>query len=67
MIQTATSKPPELFNKAGASAYLGIKNRTLDDWRAARLIPVIQRGRYIRFLRSDLDAFIASHRVKAKA
>lgn len=56
----------QLFTKAAAAEYLGIRPRTLDDWRAAKAIPCIQRGRYIRFLRADLDDFLSRHRVAAK-
>jgi excisionase family DNA binding protein len=64
----ASNRAPEtqLFTKAAAAEYLGIRPRTLDDWRAAKAIPCIQRGRYIRFLRADLDDFLSRHRVAAK-
>ncbi|MFN0127336.1 MAG: helix-turn-helix domain-containing protein [Verrucomicrobiales bacterium] len=55
-----------LLTKAAAAEYLGIRPRTLDDWRAAKAVPCIQRGRYIRFLRADLDDFLSRHRVTAK-
>ncbi len=56
----------DLFTKAEASSYLGIAQRTLDDWRTAQAIPCIERPGYVRFLRSDLDAFIQRHRVAAR-
>ncbi len=64
----AAHRTPEtqLFTKAAAAEYLGIRPRTIDDWRAAKAIPCIQRGRYIRFLRADLDDFLSRHRVTAK-
>ncbi len=55
-----------LLTKAAAAQYLGIRPRTLDDWRAAKAIPCIERGRYIRFLQADLDEFLSKHRVTAK-
>ncbi len=63
---SAASKT-ELLNKADAATYLGIRPRTLDDWRAAKAIPCIERGRYVRFLRTDLDEFLQRHRVAAKS
>lgn len=55
-----------LFTKAQAADYLGIKIRTLDDWRAAKAIPHIARGGYVRFRRSDLDGFLSTHTVAAR-
>ena len=60
------SDPAELFTKTEAAAFLTIKNRTLDDWRAAKVIPCIERGRYIRFRRSDLEAFLTAHTVRPR-
>ena len=51
----------ELLTITEACALLKIKRRTLDDWRAAKAIPCIERGRWIRFRRSDLEAFITAH------
>ncbi len=86
MTTTSDTLPPTsaiqqhgwLLTKAEAASYLGIKPRTLDDWRSQKAITCIERGakgtgkrqqgsRYVRFLRSDLDAFIQSHRIPAKA
>lgn len=55
----------ELLTKAQAASYLGIAPRTLDDWRSAKAIPCIERAGYVRFYRSDLDAFLEAHRVAA--
>lgn len=51
----------DLLTKTEAAAFLRIKNRTLDDWRAAKILPCIERGRFIRFRRSELEAFLAVH------
>lgn len=56
----------DLLTKKQAAEFLGIKPRTLDDWRAAKTIPFIERNRYVRFLRSDLEEFLKNHRVIAK-
>lgn len=55
----------ELLTKAQAASYLGIAPRTLDDWRSAQAIPCIEWAGYVRFYRSDLDAFLEAHRVAA--
>ena len=54
---------PELLTKAEAAAFLRIKPRTLDDWRASKALPCIERGRWIRFRRSDLERFLNAHTV----
>ncbi|HWB04164.1 MAG TPA: helix-turn-helix domain-containing protein [Verrucomicrobiales bacterium] len=55
-----------LLTKAQAAEYLGIKVRTLDDWRAAKAIPHISRGGYVRFRRGDLDEFLTAHTIAAR-
>ncbi len=54
-----------LLTKAEAAEFLGISPRTLDDWRAARALPCIERPGYVRFLKSDLEAFLQAHRVES--
>lgn len=56
---TATS---ELLTKAEAAKFLGIRPRTLDDWRKANAIACIERPGYVRFLRTDLEDFLQRHR-----
>jgi|LakMenEpi03Aug12_release.lakeMendotaPanAssembly.Ray.scaffolds.fasta_scaffold597756_1 predicted site-specific integrase-resolvase len=51
-----------LLTKSEAAKFLGIAIRTLDDWRAAGSIACIQRPNFVRFLVSDLEAFIQRHR-----
>tara|TARA_R110002049_G_scaffold66877_2_gene174235 strand:- start:567 stop:827 length:261 start_codon:yes stop_codon:yes gene_type:complete len=63
-IQTTASD--RLLTKAEAADFLGIAPRTLDDWRAAKVIPVIERRGYVRFLRSDLEDFLQRHRIEAR-
>ncbi len=55
-----------LLTKAEAATFLGIKPRTIDDWRAAKVIPVIERRGYVRFLQSDLEEFLQRHRIEAR-
>lgn len=56
----------DILTKAEAATFLGIAPRTLDDWRKAKVLPVIERPGYVRFLRADLVAFIERHRVEAR-
>jgi excisionase family DNA binding protein len=67
---TATHGPntasAELLTITEACAFLKIKRRTLDDWRNAKALPCIERGRWIRFRRSDLDAFLSAHTVQPR-
>ena len=51
-----------LLIKKEAAAYLGISPRTLDDWRKAKAIACIERPGFVRFLPSDLEAFLERHR-----
>lgn len=60
-INHQTPAHAELLTITEACAFLKIKRRTIDDWRAAKAIPCIERGRWIRFRRSDLEAFITAH------
>lgn len=58
---------PDLVNKKQAAEYLGIAVRTLDDWRAAKAIPYIAHGGYIRFRRRDLDDFLDAHTIQPRS
>lgn len=55
-----------LLKKNEAAAYLAVAPRTLDDYRKAQIIACISRPGFCRFLKSDLDDFIARHRKAAK-
>ena len=66
MSRTSSPHSAELLTKREAAAYLGIAPRTLDDWRTAGAIPFIQRPGYVRFMQSDLDAFLQQHRWEAR-
>jgi predicted DNA-binding transcriptional regulator AlpA len=39
--------------------------RTVDYWREKNLLPYVKLGGAVRFIPSDVDAFIASRRVGA--
>lgn len=57
---------PELLKKREAAVILRVGLRTLDAWISRQTIPFIKIGAAVRFLRSDLDAFIQKHRVARK-
>ena len=50
-----------------AAEYLGIKQRTLADWRLrATCLPYTKLGRRVVYQRSDLDALLAAGRIEPK-
>lgn len=51
-----------LLTKSEAADFLGIRPRTLDDWRTAGAIACVERPGYVRFLRTDLEDFLQRHR-----
>jgi excisionase family DNA binding protein len=54
----------ERYNEAQAAKYLGVARITLNKWRQRGKGPVILKmGGQVRFLKSDLDAWLASCRV----
>jgi excisionase family DNA binding protein len=57
--------PNGLFDDDSAAAYIGgIKARTIRNWRTHRGLPFIKiTSRVIRIRRSDLDDWLARHRV----
>jgi excisionase family DNA binding protein len=48
-----------LLTKKEAANLLGVKSRTLDDWREAGAIACIEKPGYVRFRLEDVQAFIA--------
>ena len=53
-----------VFDTAGAARYIDMKAPTLTTWRALGIGPAfIKIGRYVKYTRADLDAYIAAHRV----
>ena len=54
----------ELLDEQAAGRYLGLAPGTLSQWRSRGKGPTFVRlGRFVRYTRSDLDAFLASLRV----
>jgi Helix-turn-helix domain len=64
MSQSTTES--DMLPEDAASDYLGdVPERTLRQWRYLGKGPAyVKVGRHVRYLRSDLDAFVAEHRVK---
>jgi excisionase family DNA binding protein len=64
----ATTKTPgpdrEVFDKYGASEFLGFSSRTMDTWIQQKRIPYIKLpGGSIRFRRSQLIEFLKKYEV----
>jgi excisionase family DNA binding protein len=54
----------ELMSRDELSEYLGVPRRTLDDWALRRVGPQFARiGRFVRYRRSDVDAWVESNLV----
>jgi excisionase family DNA binding protein len=50
-----------------AAAYLGLKPATLIRWRLDRRGPTYTKiGNRVKYLRSDLDTYVASRRVESQ-
>lgn len=62
---TAQSHPGPTLNTAEAARYTGLAESTLKQWRCKggdHAIPFLKVGRSVRYLRSDLDAYLYSRR-----
>jgi excisionase family DNA binding protein len=58
----------EVISYADAARALGININTLYAWVHQKRVPHVRYGRRnVRFRRADLQAFLASHAVPAKA
>lgn len=51
-----------LLTVEDAATYIAVSTSTLYGWVWQRKIPFVKVGRALRFDRSDLDAYILSHR-----
>jgi len=65
-ISAKTAKSGGLIKKPGVCRKLSISLRTLNYRIANNEIPYVKFGGAVRFLESDLDNYIASHRIPAK-
>lgn len=57
------ARNPALTTKEAAEQ-LGVQPQTLEKWRATKttLLPHVKLGRCVRYLQSDLDAFLTASR-----
>ncbi|MBW1954033.1 MAG: helix-turn-helix domain-containing protein [Deltaproteobacteria bacterium] len=54
----------QVFNDVEAAKFLGLKPQTLRNLRCYRKgPPYLKLGRAVRYLRADLEAYLARHRV----
>lgn len=62
MTPTALAIPAELLDGQGAAEYLHTTERHLRRLRTDHGLPCVRLGTKVRFLRSDLDEFVARSR-----
>lgn len=64
-MENTTDSHKGLMNQAEAAAFLGVRPRTLEDWRARRVGPkfISYNSRSIRYRPDDLVAFLAARTV----
>lgn len=57
----------EKYDTDEAASYVGVEPHTLETWRSNKRyhIPYLKVGRKVLYLKSDLDAWLASRRVVA--
>ena len=61
-------QPSRRLSEKEAGAYLGLSQRTLQEWRLKRMGPAYHKlGRRVAYDASDLDAFLAANRVDPKS
>ena len=66
-VQGAASKPAdEWLTSEEARKILGVSSKTWQNYRDQGVIPFSQTGRKIYVLRSDLDNYLKSHRIKRR-
>jgi len=53
----------DLWNKEDVRQKARVSLRTVDNWIAKNLIPYVKLGGAVRFIPSDVDAFIRSRRI----
>jgi excisionase family DNA binding protein len=63
--QLPTWNPDPVLSREDAAEYLGIRPNTLKKWAMQRRIAITKVGRLNKFRKSDLDAYLARHRVEA--
>lgn len=55
---------PQLMTQKDVAAYLGVTIRTVASYKAKGVINCVQRGRWVRFKKEDVQAFLDSHYVQ---
>ena len=66
-VQGAASKPADgWLTSEEARKILGVSSKTWQNYRDQGVIPFSQTGRKIYVLRSDLDNYLKSHRIKRR-
>ena len=56
-----TTTNPKLLRRADAADYIGLKTRTLDNWRTAGKGPrFVKLGRRVVYQRDELDRYVQS-------
>lgn len=61
----AAQLPLGLLNRAQAAEYLGVSERHIQRLWEERRLAAVKVGRFVRWRREDLDAFIESSRIEA--
>ncbi len=56
------SAPPEILSRGQAADFLGVSIRTFDRLRAETALPFVVIGKRRKFMKRDLDAYIAERR-----
>ncbi|MCE6992122.1 helix-turn-helix domain-containing protein [Dyadobacter sp. CY323] len=57
---------PDILTHREAAFYLGYSSSSLHDLKDTLQIPFIQHGKKVTYLREDLNAFMAEHRIKKR-
>ena len=67
--EAATAILSDVMTRAQAAAYLGVKPQTLAVWATKQRhdLPFTKSGRFVRYLRADLDRFLEDHKTTTSA
>lgn len=66
MIITQTQTESALINREDAAKYLGVSDRWMQRYKVHG-ITAVKLGKFVYFLKADLDKFIAQNRIEADA
>jgi predicted DNA-binding transcriptional regulator AlpA len=63
----STNHNSHLLSEAEAADFIGVERKTLAVWRSTKRysLPYVKVGRLVRYIRSDLIAFLESRRVRS--